>query len=472
MICSLNPSMFSEKEHRLLESDSYSATLFRYRSGVEAVRISAGRGEFIWLPYLGQQLWDWKIDGESQKFGGFVEEPSYGKNFLQNYGGFLIHCGMTAMGNPGPQDTHLHHGELPVSRFDEAWIEVRQQEGGEELSLCGSLHWKVPFIAEYRCFPSLRLAPDGLSMRAEVRLKNPAQARLDYMYLAHINFSFAGARRLLSTMPFDHEHVVVRDAALPGIEENPESLKRIDPAADYAPELVAIVDGSGSSGETIASALLRDDDSTFWVSQEKTGLDHYVVWMTRTADRGACGFQLPSTAGPRGFEAEKALGNIKSLSPGEEARLRFACGFCDARGGSPLRGAAMSDRKDKETVMNSDMGSTQWVYPDLELPPPGDSPLKGHESLIVLNMNEADVGVVLTVFFTDKEPIELPPLKVAARRVRCLRLDRAEEIGLKIPRETQYALRIKADLPVVAQYGRLDTRQQNMAFYTVMGFNS
>jgi len=121
--------------------------------------------------------------------------------------------------------------------------------------------------------------------------------------------------------------------------------------------------------------------------------------------------------------------------------------------------------------MAHDTGKTQWVYPDLELPPPGDSPLKGHESLIVLNMNDAEATIALCLYFTDKEPIELAPVKVAARRVRCFRLDNVDDVGIKIPRETQYALRVNADIPVVAQYGRLDTRQQNMAFYTVMGYS-
>ena len=119
-----------------------------------------------------------------------------------------------------------------------------------------------------------------------------------------------------------------------------------------------------------------------------------------------------------------------------------------------------------------DKGKKQWVYPDLELPPPGDFPLKGHESLIILNMNDSDASILITLYFTDKEPISLPALTVKARRVRCLRLDKEEEIGIQLPCETQYALRLNADVPVVAQYGRLDTRQQNMAFYTVMGYCS
>ncbi len=121
--------------------------------------------------------------------------------------------------------------------------------------------------------------------------------------------------------------------------------------------------------------------------------------------------------------------------------------------------------------METCMGRTQWVYPDLELPPPGDSPLKGHESLIILNMNDADATVVLRLYFTDTEPVELAPVKVAARRVRCFRLDNVDDVGMRIPRETQYALRVTTDIPVVAQYGRLDTRQPNMAFYTVMGYS-
>ena len=119
-----------------------------------------------------------------------------------------------------------------------------------------------------------------------------------------------------------------------------------------------------------------------------------------------------------------------------------------------------------------DKGKKQWVYPDLELPPPGDFPLKWHESLIILNMNDSDASIIITLYFTDKEPVSLPALTVKARRVRCLRLDKEEEIGIQLPRETQYALRLNADIPVVVQYGRLDTRQQNMAFYTVMGYCS
>jgi hypothetical protein len=331
--------MFTEKEHELLKSPSCAISTFRYRSGVEAMRIRAGRGEFIWLPYLGQQIWDWSVDGKSRKFQGFVAEPSYGKNFLQNYGGFLIHCGMTAMGNPGAGDTHLHHGELPVARFDEAWIEMRQEDGRETLTLSGSIHWHVPFVAEYRCEPTLSVSPDGLSLRAEVRLENPTASVMDYMYLAHINFPFLGAKKLMSTVPFDVEHVDIRNEIFPGLSANPELIKRIDQAATYEPELVAIVKAKDVAEKSAGSILAIDDDTAFWVSQETTELDHYVIWITHNADRGACGFHLPSTAGPRGFVAEKALGNVKQLAPLSNVTLRYACGFRDRLDDVPVHGA-------------------------------------------------------------------------------------------------------------------------------------
>lgn len=115
-------------------------------------------------------------------------------------------------------------------------------------------------------------------------------------------------------------------------------------------------------------------------------------------------------------------------------------------------------------------GRRTWIFPDTELPPAGDSLLKGHESIIILNMNRKPARVALTLFFTDSPPQVLPPVEVGAERVRCLRLDNPKDIGATVPRETQYAVRVQADRPVVVQYGRLDARQVNLAYYTTMGY--
>jgi len=118
-------------------------------------------------------------------------------------------------------------------------------------------------------------------------------------------------------------------------------------------------------------------------------------------------------------------------------------------------------------------GKRVWYFPDAEMPPAGDSLLKGHESLIILNDNDERALIKITLFFTDREPIDNIDVVVEPKRVRCLRTNNVEDFGgVEIPLETQYAIKIESNVPVVAQYGRLDTRQNNMAFYTTMGFGA
>jgi hypothetical protein len=117
-------------------------------------------------------------------------------------------------------------------------------------------------------------------------------------------------------------------------------------------------------------------------------------------------------------------------------------------------------------------GRKIWYFPDGELPPPGDELLKGHESIIILNDNEKNANIVMTLFFTDKEPIENIKIAVPPKRVKCIRMDNPDDLGgVVVPMETQYAVKLACDLPVVVQYGRLDTRQVKMAFYTTMGLS-
>lgn len=123
------------------------------------------------------------------------------------------------------------------------------------------------------------------------------------------------------------------------------------------------------------------------------------------------------------------------------------------------------------------VGSRIWVFPDGDIPPrdPYDSSLKnedthGHESLVILNASDRPAQITLHVYFTDQEPwrIDLPEL--GARRVVCHRTN--EPLGTEhrqIP-SVQYALVVESSEPVVAQIGRMDVRQPNLAYYTAMGY--
>lgn len=118
-------------------------------------------------------------------------------------------------------------------------------------------------------------------------------------------------------------------------------------------------------------------------------------------------------------------------------------------------------------------GKRIWFFPDGERPPYGESDMKGHESVVILNPNGEDAHAVMTIYFADRGPVREIPVTIGAERVRCLRTDRENDFGAHtLPIGVQYALKLESDVPVIVQYGRLDNRQVNLAFYTTMGWSA
>ncbi|MBN2641852.1 MAG: hypothetical protein JXR78_09375 [Victivallales bacterium] len=117
-------------------------------------------------------------------------------------------------------------------------------------------------------------------------------------------------------------------------------------------------------------------------------------------------------------------------------------------------------------------GAKVWYFPDGYLPEKENSgKMEGHEALMLLNTNETDANILLDFYFEDKPPEKNISIKVQAERICCIRLDHADEIGgLVIPPLVQYSIRVRSDVNIIAQFGRLDTTQTNMAYYGSMGF--
>ena len=120
---------------------------------------------------------------------------------------------------------------------------------------------------------------------------------------------------------------------------------------------------------------------------------------------------------------------------------------------------------------STEEGHFTWVVPDGWLPPEGGSgDLINHESLMVLNTGGTAAHLSVDVYFSDREPIKNLSLVVEAERIKAVRLDDSKDIGCAIPRATQYALRVRSDVRVVVQYGRMDVRQANLAYYGTMAY--
>jgi hypothetical protein len=116
-------------------------------------------------------------------------------------------------------------------------------------------------------------------------------------------------------------------------------------------------------------------------------------------------------------------------------------------------------------------GNSTWVIPDGWLPPEGgDGDMINHESLMIMNTGNEKANIKIDIYFEDRAPVKDLLLTVDAERIKAIRLDCPEEIGFRIPRATQYALRIKSNVKVVVQYGRMDVRQANLAYYGTMAY--
>ena len=121
--------------------------------------------------------------------------------------------------------------------------------------------------------------------------------------------------------------------------------------------------------------------------------------------------------------------------------------------------------------MKTQEGHYTWVVPDGWLPPEGgEGDLLNHESLMLLNTGTEEADIRMDIYFDDRPPVKDLPLKVEAERIKALRLDLPGELGFSIPRATQYALRIKSSVKIIVQYGRMDVRQPNLAYYGTMAY--
>lgn len=117
-------------------------------------------------------------------------------------------------------------------------------------------------------------------------------------------------------------------------------------------------------------------------------------------------------------------------------------------------------------------GKKQWYIVDGYRPSPTPDPRAeyvGHESVMILNTNDCDAHVLISVYFEDKDPVENIPYVIPAKRIRCFKTDDSEVLGgLSIGVGVQYSMEIKSDVGVIVQYGRLDVQQSNMAYMALM----
>ena len=187
-VVNLTPQFFAERERILVQHDSLSASTFLFESGVCGLRLANGLGHLVLLPFQGQQIWSVEFGGRNLTMKSMFIEPRPTQVYLETYGGFLIHCGATAMGVPSSGDTHSLHGELPNAAYQKAHVVAGEDESGAYIGVGGQYQHTVAFNHNYVAQPQVKLYAGSTLFELAMTIINLKHSEMEVMYLAHVNF--------------------------------------------------------------------------------------------------------------------------------------------------------------------------------------------------------------------------------------------------------------------------------------------
>lgn len=343
MRINLRRDFFAENEHELLTFGDIKVTAYKYKTGVEALRVENCRGHIIFLPFLAQQIWRIVFDGKDLAMETPLKEPVYSKSLMENYGMFLYHCGLTGCGAPQAEDKHPQHGELPYSIFDKAHIECGEDENGKFIKLGGEFEYNVVYSAHYLFHPEIKLYENDTKLRVSVSFTNLCNAPLEYMYLCHINYRPIDGAELIYSAPKDKEHITVHKGVFPDtpqdkadavlaymdkVQENPE-LHHIVGAEGtvFDPEICMTIKYKGDENNRAYTMQYKRGEGACFVNHPVDALPLPVRWISRTEDVDSMGMILPASAQHMGRAYAKRNGLLKSLAKGETASFYMEAGW-------------------------------------------------------------------------------------------------------------------------------------------------
>ena len=336
---------FGEKERRSVDFGGLQAHLFRYDSGVEAVRLSNPRGHAVVLPFMGQMVWSAVFDGVELAMQSMYREPRPAKTIVETYGCLAYHAGVLRMGVPGPGDDHALHGEAPCAQMDTAGVSCGVDERGAWIAVTGEREYATGFGSHYMSRPTVILRENETACDIVMEVENLSAAPMDLMYMCHVNFAFAEGARIIQSVPFTPEYVIAR-TAIPGhvtptddyralladLAVNPARMERLDEPHRYDPEQVFYIVGQKTAADGRTHYLLhRKEGDAFAISWDPRSMDKTIRWVLANSDQRVAAFAMPATCEPEGYSAEKRKGHVRTLAGGAGVRFETHVGYVDKK---------------------------------------------------------------------------------------------------------------------------------------------
>lgn len=339
----LRKDFFTDARRALAEHGEFTAEAFRYSTGVEALRVSNSRGSFTILPFMGQQIWRCDFDGRELAMKSMHEEPEDCRDcFNESYGCFLMHCGLTAMGNPTAEDDHVGHAELPIARYQSAWLEAGADTRGEYVAVGGEYLNRLCFTRAYSFSPVVKLRPGAARLEVEATVRNLKDLPLEYYYLCHVNHRPVDGSRIVESRwarPPIVNHEVPEGYYKPWADATNAFLAKLDadPAAQsvigaegesYRPEIVnCYFHEPDADGTATVSQVFPEGAGSVYVRYRPGELPYATRWLARTVDEDALGMCLPATAEHKGRTYCRRNGQQRYLAPGESVSFHVETGL-------------------------------------------------------------------------------------------------------------------------------------------------
>jgi hypothetical protein len=122
--------------------------------------------------------------------------------------------------------------------------------------------------------------------------------------------------------------------------------------------------------------------------------------------------------------------------------------------------------------MPGPIGRTRWAIAEGYIPGDSTGPepeMTSHETLCFLNTGDQDAAVEINLYFEDREPAGPYRLTVPARRTVHQWINDLDDPE-PVPKDTDYAMLVEADVPIVVQHTRIDTRQAEAALLSTIAY--
>lgn len=335
-------SFFTDRPIELLRDGELSATAFRYETGVCGLRIQNQHCDMVVLPYMGQQIWFAEFNGKNLTQKSIFDQPLNTTKFGDNYGGLLLHCGLTNINCADEGENYPLHGELPFADYPETYTGIGRDEKGKYLAVGGTFVHRNSQEYHYAYSPELRLYDGSAVAEMHIDIHNRRNSKLDYMFLCHINWLAVDGSRIVYSAKKDKEHIQADPIEMNGdsplevkyreygqkLLEDPTLADVLDSKTQcFDPEMCINIRYESDEQHWGHAMQVMPDGDACYVGFRTAELPYALRWLCRTGDEDGIGVALPTTGTNRSTAYQKEHGLFNTLAPGAHESIRFNFGY-------------------------------------------------------------------------------------------------------------------------------------------------